>query len=81
MKKISVSIILVLVLVLSTVGIVSAITDGELDGEGHPYVGLMVAKDIDGAPLWRCSGTLISPTSCNRRALHRSPGRQCHCLV
>jgi secreted trypsin-like serine protease len=62
MKKLSISIILVLVLVLSIVGVVSAITDGELDGEGHPYVGLMVAKDADGLPLWRCSGTLISPT-------------------
>ncbi len=39
-----------------------AITDGEPDGNGHPYVGLMVAQDADGTPLWRCSGTLISPT-------------------
>ena len=38
----------------------SAITDGELDGNGHPYVGLMVAQDADGNPLWRCSGTLLS---------------------
>ena len=38
-----------------------AVTDGELDGEGHPYVGLMVAQDADGVPLWRCSGTLMSP--------------------
>jgi hypothetical protein len=37
----------------------SAITDGELDGDGHPYVGLMVAQDGDGNPLWRCSGALI----------------------
>jgi hypothetical protein len=40
----------------------AAITDGELDGEGHPFVGLMVAQDDNGAPLWRCSGTLISAT-------------------
>ena len=40
----------------------SAITDGELDGNGHPYVGLMVAHDASGNPLWRCSGTLLSPT-------------------
>src|SRR6476620_900431 len=40
----------------------SAITHGDLDGDGHPYVGLMVAKDADGNPLWRCSGTLISST-------------------
>ena len=39
-----------------------AVTDGELDGNGHPYVGLMVAKAADGTPLWRCSGTLLSPT-------------------
>lgn len=39
-----------------------AITDGAPDGDGHPYVGLMVAQTEDGAPLWRCSGTLVSPT-------------------
>src|SRR5258706_13401031 len=37
-----------------------AITDGNLDGNGHPYVGLMVAQDAAGNPLWRCSGTLLS---------------------
>ena len=40
----------------------NAITDGELDGNGHPYVGLMVALDANHAPLWRCSGTLMSAT-------------------
>jgi hypothetical protein len=40
----------------------TAITDGELDGEGHPYVGLMRAFDKNGVGLWRCSGTLISST-------------------
>ena len=40
----------------------SAITDGELDGNGHPSVGLMVAQTASGTPLWRCSGTLISAT-------------------
>jgi len=40
----------------------SAVTDGTLDGNGHPYVGLMVAKDANGTPLWRCSGTLMSRT-------------------
>jgi secreted trypsin-like serine protease len=40
----------------------NAITNGELDGDAHPYVGLMVAKDADGNPLWRCSGSLLSPT-------------------
>lgn len=40
---------------------VGAVTDGELDGNGHPYVGLMVAQAADGTPLWRCSGTLLNP--------------------
>jgi Trypsin len=39
-----------------------AVKNGQLDGEGHPYVGLMVAQDANGNPLWRCSGTLLSPT-------------------
>jgi hypothetical protein len=41
---------------------VLAIRYGEFDGEGHPYVGLMVAQAANGTPLWRCSGTLLSPT-------------------
>lgn len=52
----------VLVLAVVTPGSANAITDGELDGDAHPYVGLMVADDADGNPLWRCSGTLLSPT-------------------
>jgi hypothetical protein len=39
-----------------------AITHGSLDGSGHPYVGLMTAHAAGGQYLWRCSGTLISPT-------------------
>ena len=53
------SVMVILALAVSPVG---AVTDGELDGEGHPYVGLMVAQTATGTPLWRCSGTLISPT-------------------
>jgi secreted trypsin-like serine protease len=45
---------------LSLVGPASAVTDGVLDGEDHPYVGLMLAHD--GVSGWRCTGTLISPT-------------------
>ncbi len=36
------------------------ITNGELDGGAHPYVGLMIAQDSRGNPLWRCSGTLLN---------------------
>lgn len=38
-----------------------AVTDGELDGNGHPYVVLLL-MEVDGAPAFRCSGTLISAT-------------------
>src|SRR5690606_35119144 len=47
---------------LSVTGPAHAVTDGAPDGNDHPYVGIMVAKDAEGTPLWRCSGTLISPT-------------------
>lgn len=40
----------------------AAVTDGQPDGNGHPYVALMLAQDENGTPLWRCSGTLMSPT-------------------
>jgi secreted trypsin-like serine protease len=52
----------VLALFVVAVTPVGAITDGALDGDGHPYVGLMVAQDAAGTPLWRCSGTLLSST-------------------
>jgi hypothetical protein len=54
--------LVVIAVVLIMVVPAMAITDGELDGDGHPYVGLMVALDAGGNPLWRCSGTLLSPT-------------------
>lgn len=57
------TVMVVLVVMLAVmVASVAAVTDGELDGDGHPYVGLMVAKNAEGAPLWRCSGALLSST-------------------
>jgi secreted trypsin-like serine protease len=54
-----------LLLIVSLLVIVSAtpalgVTYGDKDGDNHPQVGLMVALDGDGGPLWRCSGTMIS---------------------
>jgi hypothetical protein len=59
MKRLTILTILFLILSLSFLP-AAAITGGELDGDGHPNVGLMIA-DIDGEPQWRCSGTLIHP--------------------
>lgn len=52
-----------LVILAVAVSPVAAVTDGQPDGNGHPYVGLMVAYDANGNALWRCSGTLLSPTA------------------
>ena len=38
-----------------------AITYGEKDGEGHPFVGFAVFFDENDNFLWPCSGTLLSP--------------------
>ena len=47
--------------VLAIVVPISAITYGEIDGNRHPAV-LLLLMDVGGAPAYRCSGTLISPT-------------------
>jgi trypsin len=56
--------VLAAVIAALVIGLVpaSAITDGTPDHNGHPYVGLMVAKNAAGVPQWRCSGTLMSST-------------------
>jgi secreted trypsin-like serine protease len=61
MKKIVIAWILTLTLLFSVVGVVSAITDGELDEGRHPYVGILAIFSEEGYE-WRCSGTLVSPT-------------------
>jgi hypothetical protein len=62
MKKAAVVLILTLVILFSVVFAASAITDGELDGDGHPFVGLALFYDENGDYMWRCSGTLLSET-------------------
>jgi secreted trypsin-like serine protease len=61
MKRLFVVFILVMALVLSTANTGLAITDGELDGEGHPNVVLLL-MEVGGQPMYRCSATLLSPT-------------------
>ena len=51
-----------LVLAFVAVSPVAAIRYGDNDNNDHPFVGLMVAQDATGNPLWRCSGTLLSDT-------------------
>ena len=54
------------VLTLAALGAVTfnpalAVTDGKLDGNGHSAVVLLL-MEVNGAPAFRCSGTLLSPT-------------------
>jgi hypothetical protein len=44
------------------IGAAGAITFGGHDGGRHPWVGLVVFFDVQGAPIQRCSGSLLSPT-------------------
>jgi hypothetical protein len=50
-----------LILLLMVFAPASAITDGELDGDDHPHVVLLL-MEVGGEPMYRCSGTLLSPT-------------------
>jgi secreted trypsin-like serine protease len=40
---------------------IRAITNGELDGDRHPAVVLLL-MEVNGQPAFRCSGTLLTPT-------------------
>src|ERR1043165_3994826 len=48
-------------LMLGRLDVASAITNGQPDGQRHPYVGLVVFDDASG-PAWRCTASLLSPT-------------------
>lgn len=62
MRKLLCALLALAAVTVILAGGASAVTNGRPDGGAHPYVGLMVAHDADGVPLWRCSGSLISPT-------------------
>jgi hypothetical protein len=55
----AVSVIAILVIAVSPVG---AITGNWVEDFDHPFVGLVVFYNADGEFIWRCSGSLISPT-------------------
>ena len=61
MKRVTIIILLTLALIFSSISFARAVTNGELDADGHPYVVLLV-MDVGGQPAFRCSGTLLSPT-------------------
>jgi hypothetical protein len=64
-KRWLIAFVAVLALLLGSVGVAVAITNGEPDDGRHPYVGLLVfdvyVPDVGNVPAWRCSGALIAP--------------------
>jgi len=62
MNKAIFTLLMVLATMLGQYNSVQAITNGQPDGDNHPYVGLLVFDVAPGVPGWRCSGALISPT-------------------
>jgi hypothetical protein len=61
MKKYTIIFVFTLILLLVTVTAALAISNGQPDGDAHPYVGLLVFDVAEGQPAWRCSGALIAP--------------------
>ena len=61
-KQLLLIVVAVLVMVLATSGLALAITNGLPDGDAHPFVGLVVFYNSTNTPMWRCTGTLLSPT-------------------
>jgi secreted trypsin-like serine protease len=60
-KKLFYTVLSVIVILAAAVSPAAAVTDGQLDGNGHPYVVLLL-MEVDGKPAYRCSGTLLSAT-------------------
>ena len=50
---------------------VHAITNGELDGTRHPYVGLMVAQTAKGEPLWVLAAIRVIDWNARRDLVRR----------
>ena len=62
MRKFAVTSFMVLIMLAIVVAPVFAITGHYVDDFDHPYVGLVAFYDANGEFVWRCSGSLISPT-------------------
>ncbi len=61
MKKYTLSLATVVILALALAGTALAITNGQPDGDNHPYVGMAIGPATGGG-FWVCSAAAISPT-------------------
>jgi len=62
MRKSTISMVLVIVLVLATVSTALAISNGQPDGDNHPYVGIAIGPSSEPGYVWVCSAAAISQT-------------------
>jgi hypothetical protein len=62
-KKMLFAVFSVLVVLAVAVSPVFAITGNFVKDNEHPFVGLVVFYDASGEFIWRCSGTLLNPTT------------------
>jgi len=60
MRRVFLSVVVALAILLGTSATALAVTNGIPDANRHPYVGLLIFTD--GETYWRCSGSLLSPT-------------------
>jgi secreted trypsin-like serine protease len=61
MRRIVLSISILVALSFAIFRPAQAVTDGKLDGNAHPAVVLLL-MEVNGEPAFRCSATLLSPT-------------------
>ncbi|MBA4385158.1 MAG: hypothetical protein C0410_10525 [Anaerolinea sp.] len=62
MQKFGRALSMVLIALALIVMPVLAITGNWVNDDEHPYVGMVAFYDADGEFIWRCTGSLISPT-------------------
>ena len=62
LKKLLLTPLLAAIVGLAAVAPAAAITGDFVEDNTHPYVGLVVFYDADGEFLWRCTGSLLTPT-------------------
>jgi hypothetical protein len=61
MRKITIILAMVVLLALALAGTALAISNGQPDGDNHPYVGIALGPATGGG-YWVCSAAAISPT-------------------
>lgn len=62
-KKLVLAVFSVIAILAIAVSPASAITGNWVEDNEHPFVGLVVFYDANGEFIWRCSGSLLDPTT------------------